>query len=102
MPVPGVPDKAVGESRERVRAALAAVGLALPPRRIFPIGGLQRLCIAAVDAAAITAQDVIDRLFGDDLVHLPSQSLGEIPAARLFCPIVCAKLETTPTRTHMR
>lgn len=30
----GLADKAVGESRERVRAALAAVGLALPPRRI--------------------------------------------------------------------
>ena len=30
----GLPDKAVGESRERVRSALAAVGLALPPRRM--------------------------------------------------------------------
>ncbi|AGH50804.1 Mg chelatase subunit ChlI [Sphingomonas sp. MM-1] len=32
--VVGLPDKAVAESRERVRAALAAIGLALPPRRI--------------------------------------------------------------------
>ena len=32
--VVGLPDKAVGESRERVRAALASIGLALPPRRI--------------------------------------------------------------------
>ena len=31
----GLPDKAVGESRERVRGALAAVGLALPARRII-------------------------------------------------------------------
>jgi magnesium chelatase family protein len=30
----GLADKAVGESRERVRAALAAIGLALPPKRI--------------------------------------------------------------------
>lgn len=30
----GLPDKAVGESRERVSAALAAMGLSLPPRRI--------------------------------------------------------------------
>jgi len=30
----GLPDKAVGESRERVRATLAAIGLALPPQRI--------------------------------------------------------------------
>ncbi|NNG05785.1 MAG: YifB family Mg chelatase-like AAA ATPase, partial [Inquilinus sp.] len=32
--VVGLPDKAVGESRERVRSALHALGLALPPRRI--------------------------------------------------------------------
>ncbi|HYM33536.1 MAG TPA: YifB family Mg chelatase-like AAA ATPase, partial [Candidatus Cybelea sp.] len=32
--VVGLPDKAVAESRERVRAALAGVGLALPPKRI--------------------------------------------------------------------
>ena len=30
----GLPDKAVGESRERVHAALAAMGLSLPPKRI--------------------------------------------------------------------
>lgn len=32
--VVGLPDKAVAESRERVRSALAAIGLALPPKRI--------------------------------------------------------------------
>jgi len=32
--VVGLPDKAVAESRERVRAALGAIGLALPPKRI--------------------------------------------------------------------
>jgi len=32
--VVGLPDKAVGESRERVRAALGSMGLALPPKRI--------------------------------------------------------------------
>jgi len=30
----GLPDKAVGESRERVQSALAAMGLSLPPKRI--------------------------------------------------------------------
>src|ERR1051325_6346350 len=30
----GLPDKAVGESRERVRSALYALGLALPAKRI--------------------------------------------------------------------
>ena len=32
--VVGLPDKAVAESRERVRAAISALGLALPPKRI--------------------------------------------------------------------
>jgi magnesium chelatase family protein len=32
--VVGLPDKAVGESRERVQSALAAMGLSLPPKRI--------------------------------------------------------------------
>jgi magnesium chelatase family protein len=32
--VVGLPDKAVGESRERVHAALASIGLSLPPKRI--------------------------------------------------------------------
>ena len=32
--VVGLADKAVGESRERVRGAIAAMGLALPPKRI--------------------------------------------------------------------
>lgn len=32
--VVGLPDKAVSEARERVRSALIASGLALPPRRI--------------------------------------------------------------------
>jgi magnesium chelatase family protein len=31
----GLPDKAVAEARERVRAALTAMGLALPPRRVL-------------------------------------------------------------------
>ena len=32
--VVGLPDKAVGEARDRVRAALSAIGMALPPKRI--------------------------------------------------------------------
>jgi magnesium chelatase family protein len=33
--VVGLPDKAVGEARERVRAAFSAMGLSLPPRRLL-------------------------------------------------------------------
>ncbi len=32
--VVGLADKAVGESRERVRAAIAAIGLSFPPKRV--------------------------------------------------------------------
>ncbi len=31
----GLPDKAVGEARERVRAAFSAMGLSLPPKRVL-------------------------------------------------------------------
>ncbi|MCC6918221.1 MAG: YifB family Mg chelatase-like AAA ATPase [Alphaproteobacteria bacterium] len=34
MTLVGLPDKAVAESQERVRSALHAIGLALPPRRV--------------------------------------------------------------------
>jgi hypothetical protein len=34
LTIVGLPDKAVAESRERVHAALASIGLALPPKRI--------------------------------------------------------------------
>lgn len=34
MPIVGLPDKAVAESRERVQAALHASGLALPPKKV--------------------------------------------------------------------
>lgn len=33
--VVGLPDKAVGEARERVRAVFTAMGLSLPPRRVL-------------------------------------------------------------------
>jgi magnesium chelatase family protein len=33
--VVGLPDKAVAEARERVRAALSAMGLSLPPKRVL-------------------------------------------------------------------
>ena len=64
--VVGLPDKAVNESRERVHAALAAIGLSLPPKRItvnlspadLPKGGSHfDLPIALCLLAAIGAAD---------------------------------------------
>ena len=34
MTIVGLPDKAVSEARERVRAALSAIGLGLPAKRV--------------------------------------------------------------------
>lgn len=77
--VVGLPDKAVGEARERVRAALTAMGLALPPRRILvnlaPADMLKEgshfdLPIAL---ALLAAMDIIPR---EDLAELAA--LGEL------------------------
>ncbi|MEQ9643369.1 MAG: YifB family Mg chelatase-like AAA ATPase [Alphaproteobacteria bacterium] len=70
--VVGLPDKAVAESRERVRGALNALGLALPPRRITvnlspadlpKEGGHFDLPIALglLAAMAVLPEDEVDR-----------------------------------------
>jgi magnesium chelatase family protein len=77
--VVGLPDKAVGEARERVRAALTAMGLALPPRRVL-------INLAPADLlkegshfdlpmalAVLTAMDVLPR---EDMCHYAA--LGEL------------------------
>ncbi len=69
--VVGLPDKAVAESRERVRAALAAMGLALPPRRITvnlsPADLLKEgshfdlpIALGLLVAMGVVAEDAID------------------------------------------
>ncbi len=69
--VVGLPDKAVAESRERVRAALAAMGLALPPRRITvnlsPANLLKEgshfdlpIALGLLVAMGVVAEDAID------------------------------------------
>lgn len=44
--VVGLPDKAVKESQERVHAALSAMGLSLPPKRISARGYTRMLWVA--------------------------------------------------------
>ena len=103
----GLPDKAVGESRERVRSALAAIGLALPPRRVtinlapadlLKEGGHYDLPIAA---ALLLALGVVPADVAGDSVVLGELALdgrltpvaGVLPAAlaagRLGRGLVC-------------
>ncbi|MEM6683569.1 MAG: YifB family Mg chelatase-like AAA ATPase [Pseudomonadota bacterium] len=106
----GLADKAVAESRERVRAALGAVGLALPPKRItvnlapadLPKEGSHFDLPIAL--ALLVALDVVDQADVADFVALGELGLdgtiravpGVLPAAvaanadgkGLMCPQV--------------
>jgi magnesium chelatase family protein len=109
--VVGLPDKAVGESRERVRAALTAIGLALPARRItvnlapadrpkegshydLPIALGVMAAIGAIPADAMDGYLVLGELALDAAVSPVS---GVLPAAMaanardlgLICPAAC-------------
>ena len=91
----GLPDKAVGESRERVRAALTAIGLALPPKRItvnlapadllkegshfdLPIALGLLAAMGVIEAAALDAYVVLGELGLDGSV---ASVAGVLPAA---------------------
>jgi magnesium chelatase family protein len=107
----GLPDKAVGESRERVRGALSALGLALPPRRLavnlapadllkegshfdLPIALALLAAIGALPADAIGGYLALGELALDGQI-LPVT--GVLPAAvaaaarevGLICPAAC-------------
>ncbi|WP_143435237.1 YifB family Mg chelatase-like AAA ATPase, partial [Henriciella aquimarina] len=107
----GLPDKAVGESRERVRAAFAAIGLALPPKHItvnlapadLPKEGSHydlAIALAILAAMGVIAPDALDGHAAIGELSLDgslSQTLGVLPAAmaaiamdlRLICPEIC-------------
>jgi len=109
--VVGLPDKAVGESRERVHAALAAIGLSLPPKRItvnlspadlpkegshydLPIALGLLAAMGAIDRETLASYVVVGELCLDGriapspgvllaAIHASSRSLGLIcPAAQ--------------------
>jgi magnesium chelatase family protein len=86
--VVGLPDKAVGEARDRVRAALTAMGLSLPPKRIL-------INLAPADLlkegshfdlpmalAVLAAMDVLPR---EDLAHYAA--LGELSLDGTLNPV---------------
>src|SRR2546428_7698951 len=109
--VVGLPDKAVSEARERVRAALVAAGLALPARRItvnlapadlpkegshydLPIALGLMAAIGAIPADALSGLTVLGELGLDGSIAAVA---GVLPAAiganarneGLICPAAC-------------
>ncbi len=106
--VVGLPDKAVGESRERVRAALTASGLALPAKRItvnlapadlpkegshydLPIALGIMAGIGAIPADAIAGYTVIGELALDGTITavagvLPAAVAANARGHGLICP----------------
>jgi magnesium chelatase family protein len=105
----GLPDKAVAESRERVHAALASIGLALPPKRItvnlspadlpkegshfdLPIALGLLAAIGAADAEALSHYVIVGELKLDGrIASSPGVLLAAIHASSkdkgLICPV---------------
>ena len=108
--VVGLADKAVAESRERVRAALSSIGLALPPKRIavnlapadvlkegahfdLPIALGLLVAMGVVPQDAVADRVVLGELALDGSIQAVS---GILPAAiaaaagqHLICPAAC-------------
>ncbi len=104
----GLPDKAVAESRERVRAALGAIGLSLPPKRITvnlapadlpKEGSHYDLAIAlgvlvameAVASDTVESYIVLGELGLDGGVQpVPGVLPAALKAAEMDCGLICA------------
>src|SRR6202021_2719300 len=111
VPLVGLGDKAIAESRERVRAALNASGLALPAKRItvnlapadlpkegshydLPIALGIMAAIGAVPADALDGYAVIGELALDGAVTavagvLPAAIASNARGLGLICPAAC-------------
>jgi magnesium chelatase family protein len=107
----GLPDKAVSEARERVRAALAAMSIALPSKRItinlspadLPKEGSHfdlPIALALLAALEIVPRDEVERTLALGELSLDGTLvpvIGALPAAmaaaeadrRLLCPRAC-------------
>ena len=107
----GLADKAVGESRERVRAALIASGLALPARRLtvnlapadvpkegshydLPIALAVMAAIGAIPADALQGYTILGELALDGTITavagvLPAAVAANARGHGLICPADC-------------
>jgi magnesium chelatase family protein len=103
----GLPDKAVAESRERVRAALSAIGLSLPPKRItvnlspadlpkegshfdLPIALALLGAMGVIDAETLAAYLVVGELGLDGRVATsPGVLLAALHASEQDLGLVC-------------
>src|SRR5580765_3024739 len=103
----GLPDKAVAESRERVRAALAAIGLALPPKVItvnlspadlpkegshydLPIALCLLAAIGATDAETLSHYVAVGELSLDGRIAAsPGVLLAALHASSLDKGLIC-------------
>jgi magnesium chelatase family protein len=114
--VVGLPDKAVGESRERVQAALSAMGLALPPKRItinlspadLPKEGSHYdlpIALALLAAMGVTdAEQLIDWVAVGELaldariVSSPGVLLAAIHASEVELGLICPRAQGAEAR----
>ncbi len=105
--VVGLPDKAVGESRERVRAALSALGISLPPKRItinlspadlpkegshydLPIAVALLAAMGMIDLEQLAEFVVVGELSLDGrIVATPGVLLAALHAASLGKGLIC-------------
>ena len=103
----GLPDKAVSEARERVRAAMTAMGLALPAKRItvnlspadlpkegshfdLPIALAVLAAMEVVPADAVAAQVALGELSLDgSLVPVIGALPAALAAAEADCGLIC-------------
>jgi len=107
----GLPDKAVAESRERVRAALASIGLALPPKVItvnlspadlhkegshydLPIALCLLAAIGATDAETLSHYVAVGELCLDSRIAAsPGVLLAAIHASGLDKGLICPAVQ---------
>jgi len=107
----GLPDKAVGESRERVRSALGAIGLALPPKRItinlapadvikegshfdlpIALGLLAAMAVLPVDEVAeytVLGELALDGALAPVAGVLPAAVAAVAAGRGIICPAAC-------------